>query len=171
MSISAILTGRLLVEKLAEWRAAINLLLAPPMATLRRAAAQTIATNTYTVIAYDTEVLDTAGYHSTVTNPSRYTPLRAGKYQVSGVAAFATNSTGLRAASFYKNGTILDGSETKLGAMATLPTALPLPTIHVDMNGTTDYLEMAVFQNTGGNLNTSTEAPNAPSMYVRWVSE
>ena len=42
-------------------------------------------------------------------------------------------------------------------------------TKHIQLNGTTDYVTLQGYQASGGSLNTSASASDAPSMCVRWV--
>jgi len=62
---------------------------------------QTISDSTETDVLFDTEVEDTDGYHSTVTNTQRFTVPAAGRYFVRAYAAFAGSATGYRYIAIY----------------------------------------------------------------------
>ena len=109
--------------------------------------AQSLSNNTQTKIQCNTEEFDTASYFDSTTN-YRFTPLVAGYYQVnagSGVAG--SSASGYVQASIYKNGSVFKSgfgsydSTTGTGG-ATVATV-------IYMNGSTDYVEFYVRQNTG----------------------
>jgi hypothetical protein len=96
-----------------------------------------------------TEVLITdAAWHSLATNPSRVTPNRAGVYRVTARGAFAFNNVNITCDTYIaKNGAFYDRSGNHK-PNSTSNTALMTPelTTLVQMNGSTDYVEMGLFQ-------------------------
>lgn len=114
--------------------------------------AQTIPNATNTALDWGTETYDTDAFHSTVTNISRFT-VPAGKggyYLILCQVDFQSNSTGVREVIIRKNGatTLQVSSATANGVTARY------------CNGifnlvATDYIEIQVYQSSGGNLNTS----------------
>jgi len=96
-----------------------------------------------------TENIDPFGWHSAVTNTQRIIPTIAGVYRFTSNAIFATNATGARAVSLYKN-TVRSFymSNAALGGEGT-PTGGSLT---ISMNGTTDYFIASFVQTSGGNL-------------------
>ena len=115
---------------------------------------QSISNATTTVVNFDAEDFDTDGFHSNVTNNSRIT-IPAGKtgyYQINYLARFASNSTGYRAIYPYKNGAVFSPS---------IQSVVQTSSTSSHSNGfsaivylvATDYIEMAVEQNSGGSLN------------------
>jgi hypothetical protein len=98
--------------------------------------------NVYTKAQCDTEILDTDGYYDNSTN-YRFTPLVAGKYYVYGQVTGDTDNTNLVAfdSALYKNGSLL---QTNYSIFSTNYAASQSQSIQsiVDMNGTTDYLEL-----------------------------
>lgn len=108
---------------------------------------QTIADAVSTKIQFTTEVSDTDGVYDNATN-YRYQPNVSGKYLVHSETMWTTTlGSGILGAGLFKNGVEyafpLDSSGgTSPGEHMT---------IIVDMNGSTDYLEFYVFQNSGGN--------------------
>jgi len=97
-----------------------------------------------------------AGMHSTTVNNTRVIPPLAGLYEITGYTTFAPNTTGFRTHTIGLNGVrqapeagVYTASGLPAGANATLPSV----TAHLNLNGTTDYVELFVFQNSGGALN------------------
>ena len=98
--------------------------------------------NVYTKAQCDTEILDTDGYYDNSTN-YRFTPLVAGKYYVYGQVTGDTGNSNLVSfdTALYKNGSLL---QTSYSVSANNYSATQSQSIQliVDMNGTTDYLEL-----------------------------
>jgi hypothetical protein len=117
-----------------------------------KSAAQSIANTTSTTLTFDSEAFDTDAFHSNVTNNSRITiPAgKAGKYLVSALIVFATNATGIRGVSLMKNGaTIANLVQGPSGATnSTYSNGSAVFDLAV-----ADYLEIQVYQSSGGNLN------------------
>jgi len=111
---------------------------------------QTIANNTITVLTWDSEDFDTDAFHSTSSNTGRITiPAgKSGKYLLIGQTEFAANATGDRELYLRKNGSTIKTIYTP--ATATVFPILSFSAI-LDLTAT-DYVEMAVFQTSGGNL-------------------
>lgn len=118
---------------------------------LRKSGNQTIANNTDTMVTFDTETFDTDSFHSTSSNTSRITiPTgKAGKYRFTYLARFAGNSTGIRNFKFFINGA--EGAalyrRDNLGTNAVIVGGDFVLDLAVN-----DYVEFAVFQTSGGNL-------------------
>jgi hypothetical protein len=113
--------------------------------------AQSLANSAETAVTYNTEEFDTDGFHSTSTNTSRFTiPAgKAGKYFIMATASTA-NAGGIRQISILKNGTTpvnrllltaVSGFETQLNTSCVVDLAV------------SDYVECAIFQNSGGAIN------------------
>ena len=113
--------------------------------------AQTIGSSVTTKFSIDTEVFDTANCFDHTTN-YRFTPNVAGYYLVGGSFRWSSNTTGDRQCMFYKNGaeiqTFVRSPTASTGSCAYNYSTL------VEMNGSTDYLELYIYQNSGGNLTT-----------------
>lgn len=132
-------------------RDAINFLTRPPQARLHQAAAQSIANNAFSPIAFDSTDTDTYSGHSNTTNNTRYTAQAAGTYLLMGGVSTATSAAGFRQLAFRVNaGTSihkLQGApspsfETALNTAASVP-------LNVG-----DYIEFGIWQNSGGPLST-----------------
>jgi hypothetical protein len=111
---------------------------------------QTIANATYTAIPFSNENFDTDGFHSTTTNTSRITiPTGLGGYYLVNMTQRWDPSTGVaKTMQLYKNGSAVFTYDT--GAATGLYPMYSRSTI-VKLNAG-DYIEMYVYQNSGGNL-------------------
>lgn len=126
-----------------------------PLCALTQGTTGTIVhTAAFATMFWDTEVSDDWGFHSTSTNASRVTPTVPGWYLVSGKVAFVsdTNGTGRRGAAIAKNGTRID--QLLFQAPSSAAPYSPLPGTVVQMDGSTDYLEVQAFQESGADRTT-----------------
>lgn len=146
-----------------------NFFLAQPCAELRQTVAQSLTSAAYTGITFDTEDADTDNGHSTVTNTSRYTSPTAGRLLVGGAVSFAANSAGVRATAWALNGTQINGGQTTFVGTNLIEASVPARVKTIVVNGSTDYIELHGYQNTGGALNTAVTAVNQSTMMVFWV--
>lgn len=116
-----------------------------------------IATSTYTKVVLNSEQYDTNSNFDSTTN-YRFTPTVAGKYYVGAslimqtVAATYTNRILI-----YKNGVELQRGEYVVGWISSATYSVNIASI-IDMNGSTDYIEIYVWQNSGSTLALSTGA-------------
>ena len=112
---------------------------------------QSIATNTGTSILFDTEVIDTDGFHSNVTNTDRITiPAgKAGKYLVTAAITMAANSTGARVVNIAKNGSTAYGMTFPAPSLGA---SFGYITFIVDL-AVSDYITASMFHTAGTNLN------------------
>lgn len=107
-----------------------------------------VADTTYTKITYDTEDFDTNSNFSS----SRFTPTVAGYYQIN---ATTRSGSGITATipflSIWKNGSIY-----QRGGGGGVVSGYSFPTISgiVYCNGTTDYIEIYLYQNSGLTIST-----------------
>lgn len=118
---------------------------------LTNAASQSISSSSITVVTFDTESLDTDGFHSTVTNTGRITipSGKAGKYLFTAMGQFVNNGTGSRALYLYVNGTAKTStSGITAGGLPTSMTAAFILDLAV-----ADYVDVRVWQSSGGALN------------------
>jgi hypothetical protein len=114
---------------------------------LTKSADQTISNATFTAITFNGEDFDSDGFHDNATNNSRITiPTgKGGKYLFTVSGYWADNATGTRTVALYKNGTLITKARAifRREAMA-LSSVLSLVA--------TDYIELFVYQDSGGNL-------------------
>lgn len=136
-----------------------SFLAAPPMViTSPNTSAQGVP-NLFTGLALslNTPTFDPYGLWSGGT-PTRITPKTAGWYYLTGSCNFSTNTTGNRVIQFQKNGL---GPVTY--SISTTQPALNSSSYTTNLNcsgllqfnGTTDYVELWAYQDSGGTLNTT----------------
>ncbi|MGE5592880.1 MAG: hypothetical protein ACM3X3_04240 [Betaproteobacteria bacterium] len=143
----------------------LDLLWAPPAARVCHNAAQSIANVTNTVLAFNSERFDTDGIHDTAINNSRLTCKTAGKYYIAGNVRFASNSTGFRELNIILNGSTII-ARVALPAASASPTVLQIATVYDLAVG--NYVELIVYQNSGGALNVEYASAFSPEfMMVR----
>lgn len=116
---------------------------------LANSTTQSIPNNTDTAITWNTETVDTDGFHSTVSNTSRITipSGKAGKYLINMVASGDTYSsgTGQSQLNLYKNGSFIVGdAEPNFSNFNTYIQYSLI--VNASVN---DYYEMYIFQNQG----------------------
>jgi hypothetical protein len=114
---------------------------------------QTITTGNWTVVVFNSERSDTAGYHSTSSNTGRLTVPTGftGTYLVSAHIAIGASAGGaLRGLRIVKNGTqVLAIQSTPPNG--SFPDYLSVST-WVDLTTIGDYVTCEVYQDSGGNL-------------------
>lgn len=116
-------------------------------------------------MSFNTETFDTDGIWEGVTNPTRFTATRAGKYHVYGSLSWANNATGLRGIRFKVNGTASNGGETYYVAGSGIT-----GTISRVVNLTAgQYVEFDGFQSSGGNLNMNTNGIFGIMGGIQWI--
>lgn len=109
---------------------------------------QTVANNTYTKVQYNTEEFDTASNYDAATN-YRFTPTASGYYQLNASITANGGTSGGVYIVLYKNGTVFKaGDYTPAGANGE---AINLTAL-VYANGSTDYFEIYMWQDTGNSV-------------------
>ena len=123
-----------------------------PAFSVYQSSVQAISNSTNTKITFNTEFFDTANAFDSTTN-YRFTPQVAGYYQFSLYVRDGTGAaTGQLVAFIYKNGSILNfAAYTFAGAVGTTASCNAL----IYLNGSTDYIEGYVSQNSGLSMNTN----------------
>ena len=107
-----------------------------------------VADQTLVKFAGTTEVFDTDNCYDNSTN-YRFTPNVAGKYFVYGMGRFETSADfNYIELALRKNGSNLSNNNHSNRHYDTIVT-----TTLVDMNGSSDYLELFVYQESGGSVN------------------
>lgn len=114
----------------------------------------------WTSLTFNTERFDTDAMHSTSVNTGRLTCVHAGVYLITGNVTFATNATGTRGISIYLNGTTYIAMLRGLAGSSSLMTHLSIATIYeLAVN---EYVELQVYQSSGGALNATYTANQSP---------
>ena len=119
---------------------------AAPAFSAYASAVQTLTNATYTKIAFNTKTFDTNTNFDTTNY--RFTPTVAGYYQVSSLVQYqGIGSATLSSLKIYKHGATMT-PEREVDILNTQFVSLGISTL-IQMNGTTDYLEIYVAQNVG----------------------
>jgi hypothetical protein len=132
---------------------------------------QTLTTSVAAALNFNSERFDqaagaSAAQHDTVTNNTRLTCLYAGIYQITGTVLFAANATGFRQVAIRLNGATEIANQRGLNIGGGDLVYLNLTCLY--SLAVNDYVELMAFQNSGGNLNSSVGANDAPEfMMVR----
>jgi hypothetical protein len=109
---------------------------------------QNISSATYTKIALQTEEFDTNSNFDNATN-YRFTPTVAGYYQINTCFSGPGSGTGVIVANIFKNGSnFKSGNQIPNNAAGTYVVVAAL----IYFNGSTDYVEIYAYQNTGGTV-------------------
>ena len=116
-----------------------------------RASTQNIGTSSSTALSFltaDFEVGDSGQWD--ISDPTKIVCKKAGKYIISGFSSFAANATGYRQFALKVNGTT-DSQSSIMAVTSGDETSQTLSIVkELAVN---DYVQMFVFQNSGGNLN------------------
>lgn len=123
--------------------------------------------NTWQVLALNSELHDTNSMHDNSTNNSRVTIHTSGWYRIKMRTVFDANATGFRGIEGYKNGAVLGLREIEFHTAhavqaRTLNLSFFLPLL------ADDYIEMFAFQDSGGALNILSVAL-ASYIYAEWA--
>lgn len=132
----------------SNWRPAIN----NPICVIYRNTGLSVTSSTDTVVDFESELTDTLGWHSSITNPSRITPTIAGWYRLTGGMGWSGHATGRRKHSWLKNGSAIVGGGTSYYAVNSGVILHLFSSPLVYLNGTTDYITVSVWQDSGSTL-------------------
>lgn len=142
-----------------------------PVCIAYRSTDQTISNNTDTAVTWNAEVLDNAAAHSTSINTSRFSAPVDGWYRLTGRLYFASNATGMRGAF-----PLFNGAGTKLsygywnGNIYGFEASMDV--IAVKQMTAGQYIEISVYQNSGGNLALKGSATAIQSFAVfEWIAK
>jgi len=116
-----------------------------------RSTNQSIPNASGTNVSFDTKRWDTANMWS-AGQPTRLTCQVAGKYVVVSHLRFAPNATGVRQVNFNVNGSVLIARSTLNATAGGAQTDMPPMPVVWDFN-VGDYVEVSVYQTSGGPLN------------------
>lgn len=119
-----------------------------------------VANNSWQALTFDTERWDTDDIHSTTTNTERLTCATAGTYLITGHISFAANVAGNRGAGIRLGGTTYIATHLGLGGFAVNNTNITIVTMY--QLAADEYVELMVYQNSGGALNVELKANHSP---------
>jgi hypothetical protein len=110
--------------------------------------ATTLSAGTWTKIGYNQKLWDTGSYYDATTN-YRFTPLVAGYYQVNASISFTSPTIANPAFSIWKNNNeYIRGASSGVSAQYLYVSVSGI----VYLNGSTDYIEIFQYNNTGGTI-------------------
>lgn len=127
----------------------------------RAGGSQAIVTASDTGVLLPSEDFDTDGIHSTASSTSRFTPVYAGQYLLSGYVQLSASASGnYRQVAQWKNGSgsTLFGFCRQLRFSASLDSVLMFVGVPTYCNGSTDYLEAVVRHDSGTNRTVTSAA-------------
>lgn len=111
----------------------------------------TIPNNTLTALTIDNLVYDTGGFYS-ASHPTRLTAPVAGLYLIRGEVSWSNSTvTGIRTLSIYVNGSAFIPATADDG-LTTRPDRVEQTVITDYLLAANDYVELKVYQTSGGNL-------------------
>lgn len=143
-----------------------------PICYLENSSAVTCPSGSGAIMTWETEIIDSHGFHSTVTNNDRVTPNIPGVYRVDCDIVFAFNQTiTYTSVGVKKNGTTIRSSgNVKPNATNNVNVAGGTVWDYVECNGSTDYITIIADQvSTGGvSRDTNTTAGFRSRLSVRY---
>jgi len=116
---------------------------------------QVVTTGSTDIILWDTELLDTGGFHSTSTNTGRFTIVEAGYYRlIAHIQLVAGAAAGQLTTQIRKNGTNIRQNSTPSisGDLVVLVTS------EIVLAAATDYYDVTLNHTTGVNVNITMSA-------------
>ena len=140
-----------------------------PLFIGRQATVQAIPNAVWTAVTLDAADADRDSGHSNTVNNSRYTSQTAGWYEVQGAGSFSNATTGRRIVRLQANNSSIPGSGVG-GIPFSNANALTLQTTSLFYLSVGDYLELALYQDSGAAVNTSVNAQELSRLVARWVS-
>jgi hypothetical protein len=136
-------------------RDTLEFLKSPPRVKVKRSSTQSISNGSETAVNWNAEDYDSELIHDNASNPSRLVCRTAGTYAIWATPEFTANGTGLRFSQIWINGVL--NSQSAL-IVADGLTACGLPIYIETLLAVNDYVEIKVFQNSGGALTLTTRS-------------
>lgn len=148
------------------WTAATLTLSAQVSCSVYATAAQSVANATEAAVAFDAEVFDQGGCHSTSSNTSRLTAPVAGTYLVTATVNWAANATGSRVLILRVGGTTAVARVECAAASGTVREVQQVS--HVLKLTAGQYVEAVVYQSSGGSLDVgAATVRNSVATFIR----
>jgi hypothetical protein len=131
---------------------------------------QTISNNTFAAISWNAEYYDTDNFHSLSTNTSRLTVPsgKGGKYLITGSISWAANATETRTVTIYKNGSIVNYLDQMMAVTTSQRRTVQAYNIVIDLVAS-DYIEIFVWQTSGGNLDVTSDFDLITSVQMSYL--
>jgi hypothetical protein len=154
----------------AEVYSTLAWLLQAPMCKVRQTTAQALASGVTTTLNFQTEDIDPYNFHN-LTNPSRITPTFPGWYRCYfsvGMGALTVGNIRWALARKNAGGTnVFSRRDSKPPTTSQNKSIRGVP-FFVQMNGTTDYLEVNANQDGGSSMNTICDGIINSEFFCRW---
>lgn len=126
-----------------------------------------IVHNTVTTIPFNNERFDTDSIHSVAVNTSRLTATTAGKYSITAQAMWDSNAVGRRAILIrHSSGTVI--AQEEWDTNQNFNTYMNVTTLY--HLAAAEYVEMQVYQSSGGGLNVTLAVAVSPEFMMHWVA-
>lgn len=156
----------------------LQFLVNPPMIRLRKTTTQSIANNTFVAVSWDFVEIENTNMWDAA-QPTRLKPSVPGWYVGSCGFSFNGNVTGHREMNVWKNGATDHSNDFNMirvggeGYANASWTTVSRGNIFIEpFNGTTDYVEMYVYQNSGGSLGIQFGSQDAqPDFTLKWMAK
>lgn len=151
---------------------ALNVLFGKPLGRLVQGTAQSLADATRVAITFGTgsTVIDTHAYHSESVNNTRVTPTQAGYYRFSGTGFWAAQTTPASTdVTLRLNGTTALPSAWR-GSGGTVAGS-GFAQVEQLMNGSTDYIELTINQDSSGAVNSNVSVNFTSSLEWEFLRE
>lgn len=127
---------------------------------------ESVGNGSYTALTFDTERYDNGGLHSLASNTSRLTAQTPGKHLISGHVAWDISATGGRETAIKLNGSTFIAADIRQ-TMSAVNAEISISTVyHLAAN---DYVELFVYQNSGGNLSVKAFPGFSPEFAMQWL--
>lgn len=146
-------------------------LMNPPFLRLRKITSQSIPNTTHTAVSWDLVEVETVNMWD-ASAPTRIKPSVPGWYIGTCGYSFTGSATGYREMNLAKNGTQGTLRVNADGYTSGGLTNVSRGNIFLEQfNGTTDYIEMQLWQNTGASLTVLVDTiERQPDFSLRWVA-
>ena len=144
-------------------RDAVNFFLNAPSARVYNSFALSIPHAVSTLLSFDSERYDNDTIH-TGASPGRLTCQTAGVYAIYANIAWAANVTGIRGLSIQVNGNVIATQDLPAGSGQAMSVATQWKM------AVGDYVEIAAYQASGGNLNVNQDGTRSPEAGMTWIS-
>jgi hypothetical protein len=148
---SAITTAKIAAGAVIQADLATGVAGTGPTFSAYQSTLQSVPNGSATKFQLQSEYWDTASCFDSTTN-YRFTPNVAGYYQINGNVLWAS-STPISLMMLYKNGSFYQKGFQSANGGSYVTTASISTMVY--LNGSTDYVELYIFQNSGGSLNTN----------------
>lgn len=139
-----------------------------PLVRVLASGTQSIPNNALTALQFTgSEDIDTHNYHNPASSASRVTPALGGYYRVSGFGMITTTTSTVETF-IGRNGTAVAGG-TRLEPIGTGFSRQINASVILSANGTTDYFEILVLQNSGGAVLTNQSSRYTSTFEVEFL--